>query len=82
MLEPRVLIMKEPTAVLDTPEREALSRCIASLSPRPTILMASPAPPMKRLADHVIQLTSPEDAWHQDANADAAMALKLKQGGA
>ncbi len=81
-LEPGILIMKEPTAVLDTPEREALSHCLASLSPHPTILMASPDPRMKRLADHTITLTSPEDVWHQDAAADAALARKLKQGAA
>lgn len=81
-LEPSLLIMKEPTAVLDTPEREALSHCLAGLSPRPTILMASPDPRMKRLADHTITLTSPEDLWHQDAAADAALARKLKQGAA
>ncbi len=81
-LEPRILVMNEPTAVLDTTEREALSRCLAALSPRPTIVMASPDPRMKRLADQTVTLELSEDAWHQDAAADAAMALKLKQGAA
>lgn len=83
-LEPRILLMNEPTAVLDTAEREALSQCLRTLSPRPTILMASPDPRMKRLADQTVTLTlpSPAESWHQDAAADAAMALKLKQGAA
>lgn len=50
-LRPRVLIMSEPTAALDIPERDALSEYLASVSPRPTILLDSPDPRMQRLAD-------------------------------
>ncbi|CUH78588.1 Alpha-hemolysin translocation ATP-binding protein HlyB [Tritonibacter multivorans] len=79
-LEPHILVMHEPTAVLDTAERDALSQCLATLSPRPTLIMASPDPRMRRLADRTVTLELSEDAWHQDA--DAAMTLKLQQGAA
>lgn len=82
--QPKVLVMNEPTAVLDTPEREAFSACLACLSPSPTILMASPDPRMKRLADQVLLLSADtvtkEAEWRADAVADAQAAHQMDRG--
>ncbi|MEW2918374.1 ABC transporter transmembrane domain-containing protein [Ruegeria sp. ANG10] len=70
-LQPQVLIMSEPTSVLDTAEREALSDCLSSLNSRPTILMDSPDPRMARLADVTCQLTHLTGDEVADWKADA-----------
>ncbi len=83
---PKVLLMNEPTSVLETAERDALSMCLSELSPKPTILMASPDPRMKRLADDTLTIVSSEDgtveAWLNDAAADAIAAATLEKGAA
>ncbi|NOD36504.1 MULTISPECIES: ABC transporter transmembrane domain-containing protein [unclassified Ruegeria] len=73
-LRPKILIMSEPTSVLDTTERDAFAACLAKLPDRPTILMDSPDPRMQRLADLRIQL-APQAGdnvadWVSDAQAD------------
>ncbi|MEJ6392124.1 ABC transporter transmembrane domain-containing protein [Gymnodinialimonas sp. 2305UL16-5] len=55
-LRPRILLMNEPTAVLDAPERDALCTCLTGLSQRPTILVASPDPRFRKIADMTIDL--------------------------
>lgn len=74
-LRPRILIMSEPTAALDSPERDALADYLASLSPRPTILLDSPDPRMQRLADIRCDLTQASEViadWQADEQADAS----------
>ncbi|MFS4582462.1 ABC transporter transmembrane domain-containing protein [Phaeobacter sp. C3_T13_0] len=70
-LRPRILLMSEPTAVLDTDEREALSDCLASLVPKPTILLDSPDPRMQRLADVECNLRPIAGDGVSDWDADA-----------
>ncbi|WP_165590810.1 ABC transporter transmembrane domain-containing protein [Ruegeria denitrificans] len=81
-LRPKVLIMTEPTSVLDTAEREALSDCLTHLSPRPTILMDSPDPRMARLADVICELTpltgDKVADWVADANEEQTTARQRK----
>ena len=81
-LRPRILLLNEPTAVLDTAEREDLAECLASLSPKPTILMNSPDPRMKGLADVECKLTclvGDEVAdWDADAHAEQTAAEQRK----
>ncbi|MEM1370991.1 MAG: ABC transporter transmembrane domain-containing protein, partial [Pseudomonadota bacterium] len=83
-MQPKVLVMNEPTAVLEPPEREALSTCLASLERQPTLLMASPDPRMKRLAKETISITGASDAvaaeWFADAEADIKTARALRMG--
>ena len=83
-MQPKILLMNEPTSVLETPEREALSRCLASLPWNPTIVMASPDPRMKRLANDVLPIGLENEvnlaAWDADAQADAQAARRLERG--
>ncbi|WP_420864005.1 ABC transporter transmembrane domain-containing protein [Algirhabdus cladophorae] len=85
-LKPKILLMNEPTGCLETPEREALSKCLADLPWQPTILMASPDPRMKRLADDVLSIATSKDAsiatWDADAQADKAASRKPARGAA
>lgn len=85
-VKPRILLMNEPSAILDTPERHALAECLRSLSPRPTILMASPDPRLQRLADDTVMLeaeSSPEiTAWIADANQERLDAIAQRKGAA
>ncbi len=85
-VQPRILLMFEPTAVLDTPERQLLADCLGNLSPKPTILMASPDPRMKKLADSTAQMNAPmsEDlaAWAADAELEKRAALSDAKGAA
>ncbi|MEM8974894.1 MAG: ABC transporter transmembrane domain-containing protein [Pseudomonadota bacterium] len=73
-IRPRILLMNEPTAVLDQVEREALKAFIANLKDKPTILMFSPDPRMKALADVSILAESETDqtleAFRLDAETD------------
>ncbi|MEM6311722.1 MAG: ABC transporter transmembrane domain-containing protein [Pseudomonadota bacterium] len=85
-LQPKILLLNEPTSVLETPEREALSRCLANLQWNPTIVMASPDPRMKRLADDVLPIRLADEtaieSWDADARADARAARLLETGAA
>ena len=73
-LKPSILLMNEPTAILDQDEREALKSFIAGLEDRPTILMYSPDPRMKSLANTSITATVEVDqtlqAFRTDAQSD------------
>lgn len=83
---PRILLMFEPTAVLDTQERQRLADCLKSLSPRPTILMASPDPRMQQLADATVRLEAPATAelaaWAEDEKREQQHALPGVKGAA
>ena len=85
-MQPKILLMNEPTSVLETAEREAFSKCLNDLSPHPTILMASPDPRMKRLADETLSIVpSMNDtmtAWIADATSDAQSMRDLNKGAA
>lgn len=74
VLQPSLLLMDEPSAVLETPEREALSKCLSSLENRPTLLVASPDPRLQKLADQTITLepnTSNDiQIWEADQKED------------
>lgn len=82
-LRPRVLLMNEPTAVLETPERELLTACLGALSPKPAMLIASPDPRIRGLADMIIHLDASEvEAWEHDAAHDRAETLGRQEGAA
>ena len=57
-LQPKILMMTEPTASLDTKERDALADCLQSWEDKPTLLIASPDPRMIKIADQVVTLDS------------------------
>lgn len=73
-MQPSVLLMNEPTAILEVPERVALAASLRDLTPRPTLLMASPDPRMRELADTTLRLSGGSCAylydWDNDAIAD------------
>jgi len=85
-VQPSILLMNEPTAILDTPERQAFADCLKSLSPRPTMIFSSPDPRMKKIADTTVRLDpleSPDIAdWVQDAQRDRMEALMQQRGAA
>lgn len=72
-LNPRILLMQEPSSVLHEPARLALRDCLARLEdPRPTILVSSKDPKIRGLADTVLTLQTSRDwaigSWlEQDA---------------
>ncbi|MEL7398033.1 MAG: ABC transporter transmembrane domain-containing protein, partial [Pseudomonadota bacterium] len=72
-LKPSILLMNEPTAILDQDEREALKSFIAGLEDRPTILMYSPDPRMKSLANTSITATVEVDQTLQAFRTDAQL---------
>lgn len=72
-LKPRILLMNEPTAVLDQVERDALKTFIAGIEDRPTIVMFSPDPRMKALADVTIDATSEMHRTIEAFEADAQL---------
>ncbi|WP_293574980.1 ABC transporter transmembrane domain-containing protein [Phaeobacter sp.] len=82
-LQPRILLMREPTAVLDTRERDALAACLATLEHSPTLVIDSPDPRMKRLATVTAELIDLHqddiNAWEADAKADAHEAQALRK---
>ncbi|MBO9412980.1 MULTISPECIES: ABC transporter transmembrane domain-containing protein [unclassified Ruegeria] len=84
-LQPKILLMNEPSAALDTPERQALADCLRTLAPRPTIVLSSPDPRLRQLADQVVhlkaKLSDEITSWRDDAELDRQDAL-LKQRGA
>jgi ATP-binding cassette subfamily C protein LapB len=84
-LQPKILLMNEPSAALDTPERQALADCFRTLEPRPTIVLSSPDPRLRQLADQVVhlkaKLSDEITSWRDDAELDRRDAL-LKQRGA
>ncbi len=85
-LRPRVLLMNEPTAVLDTTERQALADCLQSISPRPTMFVASPDPRMRQITDRCVclSLSNALDlaAWAVDTDLDRTAAEAWKKGAA
>lgn len=85
-LRPRMLLMNEPSSVLDAPERQALATCLKTLSPRPTLVIASPDPRMRQLTDQSAQLgslrTSDLLQWQEDARQDSEDASHMKTGAA
>lgn len=69
-LSPKIVIANEPSSVLGNTERDALAQCLVQLSPRPTLLIASPDPRFRRIADQFIPLLAPSladlEAWQAD----------------
>lgn len=76
-LRPKVLLMIEPSAVLDVEDRAAVKSCLARLSRRPTILLASPDPRLRHLADKTFRLESNLQrdlrAWADDTEREGRM---------
>lgn len=82
-LQPRVLLMNEPTAILDTPERQALAQCLLALSPKPTLVLASPDPRMRKLVSRSVRLWSPDARdWRQDIHLNREATEPLRRGAA
>ncbi|MBO9447532.1 ABC transporter transmembrane domain-containing protein [Ruegeria sp. R14_0] len=85
-LQPRVILMNEPTAVLDTPERQALAEYMRTLSPRVTLIMASPDPRMKQLTNTTVRLSASKAldlaAWAVDADLERTALETWKRGAA
>ncbi len=83
-IRPRILLLNEPTSVLDTPERQALADYLASMPDRPTIIMVSPDPRMMRLGSKSIRLRAENKdelaAWAADAASERAEAELLYKG--
>ena len=81
-MKPRIMMMHEPTAVLDTEERDALQKCLKGLSHRPTILVCSPDPRVRNLADKTLTIESTEfselEKWELDSGDEASVQMKLK----
>jgi len=74
-LKPRVLLMFEPTVLLESRERSAFSACLGSLKDPPTIFVSTPDPRLCALADVVIDLSmgaeQDVERWLSDGYADA-----------
>lgn len=85
-LQPKILLLNEPSSVLETPEREALSACLRDINPRPTILVFSPDPRLQQIADIRVSLNKPRendiDAWLEDAQQEPTFSEKLESRGA
>lgn len=80
-MRPKVLMMYEPSAVLNTEERDALQQCLTELSDPPTILVYSPDPRIRSLADKTLTLKSAEFAelekWDADSRDELSGLKKL-----
>ncbi|MEL6931707.1 MAG: ABC transporter transmembrane domain-containing protein [Pseudomonadota bacterium] len=82
-LQPKVLILDEPTAVLDNNEREAFAAILAALKPRPTVLVSSPDPRLRRLANSTVTLTNSDLVpWDEDRALERLEAKQLRIGAA
>ncbi|WP_170423306.1 ABC transporter transmembrane domain-containing protein [Ruegeria arenilitoris] len=83
-LQPRVILMNEPTAVLDTPEREALADYMRTLSSLITVIVVSPDPRMKQLTNTTVRLRASNAldlaAWAVDADLERAASETWKRG--
>ena len=82
-LQPKVLILDEPTAVLDNNERETFAAILAALEPRPTVLVSSPDPRLRRLANSTVTLTNSDLVpWDEDRALERLEAKQLRIGAA
>ncbi len=76
------MMMHEPTADLDTEEWDSLQKCLKGLSHRPTILVCSPDPRVRNLADKTLTIESTEfselEKWELDSGDEASVQMKLK----
>lgn len=82
-LQPKILLLDEPSAVLDTAERAALSACLAKLPFKPTVFLSTPDPRLKKLADLRILLTrSTLRAWDRDLAMERSDILVLQESAA
>lgn len=81
-MQPKVLMMQEPSAVLDVEERNALQKCLRSLDGSTTILVASPDPRLRDLADKTLTLESAElrelRQWNVDTENEGAVSTNLR----
>lgn len=73
-LRPKLLLLNEPSALLETPARAAFARTLAELDPHPTVVIATPDPRLKVLADVRLDLSEPvgkeAGAWLADSASD------------
>ena len=65
-VKPRIILLNEPTAVLENRERDALVKCLEQMSPRPTLMVSSPDPRFRRIADQVVTLTVQDETDYAD----------------
>jgi len=73
-LEPAIVLLNEPTAVLETADREALAAFLRARPSNLTLLFTSPDPRMKSLASQTVTLPRPAtaEAFLADAARDRA----------
>lgn len=69
-MRPKILMMYEPSSILNTEERDALQQCLKELLEPPTILVYSPDPRIRNLADKTLALKSAEFAELEKWDAD------------
>ncbi|WP_170788402.1 ABC transporter transmembrane domain-containing protein [Ruegeria lacuscaerulensis] len=85
-LQPHILLMNEPTAVLDTAERQALADYLAKLEVRPTLIVASPDPRFKQFAPQVVRLNATKSrdmaAWVADTDLERLTSEAMQKGAA
>ncbi|MCR9085817.1 MAG: ABC transporter transmembrane domain-containing protein [Rhodobacteraceae bacterium] len=76
-LRPKLLVLNEPSALLEDAARRAFARGLAELAPRPTIVVATPDPQLKALADVRLDLSEPNGthitAWLADEALETGM---------
>lgn len=77
-MRPQMLLLNEPGAPLEDDARAAFARTLSRLTPKPTVVIATPDPRLKSLADIRLDCSGPVDErtaeWRADGAQDASAA--------